>query len=209
MYNKTIIPKRQKSRWQPSHHPHHHRAARGEHRAAAAPDCYPYRRLHSMTVASALSIKELKAELASRRINTTGCSEKSELIALLEQAQSNDPPQAKSNDPPMNPPSEPSSSMTPQATKATPESDADMDTNLARLSNLLDTLPGSLQLLDRKWSEARQDKIRGQLRSVKELLDATSSEGAGLSSWQTRLTEYNELARDFKRIRDLPRNMSG
>lgn len=139
------------------------------------------------------SIRELKAELERRKIDTTGYSEKSELVQLVQAAVA----ASGSSDP------------RGESAPADAEPDLDLDAMLAQLSNLLDTLPASLQLLDRKWSETRQEKVRGQLRSVKQLLDQTAAGGAQEAGWQARLEEYNGLAKDFKRIRDLPRNMNG
>ena len=158
-------------------------------------------------MATALSIKELKQELTRMQIDFTGCSEKSELVALHEAATASTAAAATS-------PSAEAHDGTPikgaeTAAEAAPIDDADMDASLAQLSNLLDTLPGSLTLLDKKWSETRQDKVRGQLRTVKALLDQTAAAGSQLAGWQSRLEEYNEHAKAFKRIRDLPRNMNG
>ena len=55
----------------------------------------------------------------------------------------------------------------------------------------------------------RSQKTKGQLSTIKQLLDATASAGTGSSAWQAKLDEYNRLARDYKRIRDLPRSMNG
>ena len=52
------------------------------------------------------------------------------------------------------------------------------------------------------------DKVEGQLNTVKALLDKTASAQAA-TGWPARQKEYNELLRDFKRIRDLPRNLNG
>ena len=136
------------------------------------------------------SIKEIKAALNARGLDYSGLTEKSELVSLLQKHQ----PQ---------PPSPPSPAEAP------PADSADLEDNLSKINNLLDTLPASLTVLDKKWSEQRCEKIRGQLKTVKSLLDATAISGASNASWQSKLDEFNSLARDFKRIRDLPRNMNG
>lgn len=138
---------------------------------------------------ASLSIKALKQRLADQGVDISGCSEKSELIALLREAESG----AAASTAPANEPLD----------------EISLEEALAKLSNLMDTLPASMQLLDKKWSESRQAKVQGQLKSVKALLDQTAAHGAGQPGWQSRLDEYNALARDFKRIRDLPRNMNG
>ena len=152
---------------------------------------------------SALSIRELKTELSKRKIDCTGCSEKQELVALLRDSSASHEP----NDGVAS--TEPSVDTTEPSIDVGATVPVDMDADLSRISNLLDTLPASLQLLDKKWSEARQDKVRGQLRTVKELLDHTATAGTGNAGWQSRLDEFNTLAREFKKIRDLPRNMNG
>ena len=160
-------------------------------------------------MAASYSIKQLKAELEKRKIDYTGCTEKSELVRLLEAggaggaaASSGTGGTSGTSD------SESAAAATDEAAEP-PEPDADMDTVLSQISNLLDTLPASMQLLDKKWSEARQDKVRGQLRTVKGLLDQTATQGTDVPGWQSRMQEYNDLARAYKKIRDMPRNMNG
>ena len=146
---------------------------------------------------SALSIRELKEQLKARQIDCSGCTEKAELVALLEAATGG--AEASSATP----------SVAPENSDDAEVNPVDTETALAQISNLLDTLPSSITLLDKKWSQTRCDKVQGQLRTVKSLLDHTSAQAASLPGWQARLDEFNTLARDFKRIRDLPRNMNG
>lgn len=136
-----------------------------------------------------MSIKQLKAALDGLSIDYTGCTEKQELVAKLEAVQG--------------------SSSSSASAVASPNDDVDMETSLAKLNNLLDTLPAALELLNKKWSEARQEKTRSQLASIKQLLDQTAARGANDTNWQAKLTEYNGFAREFKRLRDMPRNMNG
>ena len=137
---------------------------------------------------STLSIRDLKQELSRRQLDYSGLSEKSELVELLRKA---------------------SSECETDKSGSAEMADVDIDTTLARLSNLLDTLPASMTLLDKKWSETRQEKVCGQLKTVKHLLDQSTRIGRNNPGWQSRLEEYNQLAREFKKIRDLPRNMDG
>jgi hypothetical protein len=137
---------------------------------------------------AALSVKALKQELASRQVDCTGCTEKSELVERLIEALS---------------------SSGPDGTSSASEPSPDLEASFARMSNLLDTLPASLTLLDNKYSDVRMQKIRGQLNSIKALLDETSAEGSAQNGWHSRLEEYNKFARDFKRLRDMPRSMNG
>ena len=128
-------------------------------------------------------------------------SERGELEKLLEQSQAAQPPSGDTASEPA-----PGTADAP----ASPALSAELlDAELAKISNLLDTLPASLQLLDKKWSEARCEKVASQLKSVKEILGSTSAQASTQAGWQNRLSEYNGLARDFKRIRDLPRSMNG
>ena len=128
-------------------------------------------------------------------------SERGELEKLLQDAQTE---QLSSDDAPSEP--MPSSAA---AQESPSLSDAELDSELSKISNLLDTLPASLQLLDKKWSETRCEKVASQLKSIKEILGRTSAQASTQAGWQNRLSEYNGLARDFKRIRDLPRSMNG
>jgi hypothetical protein len=137
---------------------------------------------------STLSIRDLKQELSRRQLDYSGLSEKSELVELLRKA---------------------SCECETDQSGSAEMADVDIDTTLARLSNLLDTLPASMTLLDKKWSETRQEKVCGQLKTVKHLLDQSTRIGRNNPGWQSRLEEYNQLAREFKKIRDLPRNMDG
>lgn len=136
-----------------------------------------------------MSIKQLKAALDGLSIDYTGCTEKQELVTKLEAEQG--------------------SSSSSASAVASPNDDVDMETSLAKLNNLLDTLPAALELLNKKWSEARQEKTRSQLASIKQLLDQTAARGANDTNWQAKLAEYNGFAREFKRLRDMPRNMNG
>lgn len=136
-----------------------------------------------------MSIKQLKAALDGLSIDYTGCTEKQELVTKLEAVQG--------------------SSSSSASAVASPNDDVDMETSLAKLNNLLDTLPAALELLNKKWSEARQEKTRSQLASIKQLLDQTAARGANDTNWQAKLAEYNGFAREFKRLRDMPRNMNG
>ena len=163
-------------------------------------------------MAASYSIKQLKAELEKRKIDYTGCTEKSELVRLLEKAGGAGSAAASSGTGGSSGTSDSGAKAAAAATDEAvepPEPDADMDTVLSQISNLLDTLPASMQLLDKKWSEARQDKVRGQLRTVKGLLDQTATQGTDVPGWQSRMQEYNDLARAYKKIRDMPRNMNG
>ena len=102
------------------------------------------------------------------------------------------------------------STSSPQAPSSAEQlSQEEIDTELTKISNLLDTLPASMQLLGKKWSETRCEKIASQLSSIKEILNQTSAQASTQAGWQNRLSEYNGFARDFKRIRDLPRSMNG
>ena len=142
--------------------------------------------------ATKLSVRALKDELTRRGIDFSGCNERSELEQLLQHVQ---------------PPSE-----SPPSTSSTPAealSELDLEAELAKISNLLDTLPASMQLLEKKWTGTRQEKISSQLKTVKEILGRTSAQASTLPGWQNRLSEFNTLAREFKRIRDMPRNMEG
>ena len=139
-----------------------------------------------------LSIKQLKAALDELKIDYSACNEKRELVDLYEQ-------HAKTTS------SQPAASADSQSGPA----DADLETTLAKLNNLLDTLPAALELLNRKWSEARSEKTRSQLASIKALLDESASAGAGNANWQAKLDDYNLFARDYKKLRDLPRSMNG
>lgn len=154
-------------------------------------------------MAASYSIKQLKAELEKRRIDYTGCTEKAELICLLEEAGGVGSGGASASG------SAADSCAEAAAASGPPEADTDLDAVLSQISNLLDTLPASMQLLDKKWSEARQEKVRGQLRTVKGLLDQTATQGTDVPGWQARMQEYNDLARAYKKIRDMPRNMNG
>jgi hypothetical protein len=152
-----------------------------------------------------VSIRALKDELGRMGIDFSGCSERRELEELYAQAKPASTSVSASQD------DAASSGSTPAADATPPErlSEAELEAELSKISNLLDTLPAGLQLLDKKWTEARQEKVASQLRSAKEILGRTSAQASALPGWQNRLAEYNGFARDFKRIRDLPRNMSG
>ena len=142
----------------------------------------------------AMSIKQLKAALDELAIDYSSCNEKRELVELYEAARSS---------------SKPVSAPDLQPTPASSSSDADLETNLAKLNNLLDTLPSALELLNRKWSDARSEKTRNQLDSIKALLDESASAGAGNANWKAKLDEYNSFAREYKKLRDMPRSMNG
>ena len=157
-------------------------------------------------MAASYSIKQLKAELEKREIDYTGCTEKAELVHLLEEAGGGAGGDAASSGASGG---GVEAAAAPTPASEPPEDVADMDTVLSRISNLLDTLPASMQLLDKKWSETRQDKVRGQLRTVKGLLDQTATQGSDVPGWQSRMSEYNDLARAYKKVRDMPRNMNG
>ena len=146
-------------------------------------------------MASSLSIKQLKAALDELSIDYSSCNEKRELVDLYEAARSSPKPVSDAGSQP--------------ATPASSSSDADLETNLAKLNNLLDTLPAALELLNRKWSDARSETTRSQLTSIKALLDESASAGSGNANWQAKLDDYNSFAREYKKLRDMPRNMNG
>ena len=157
---------------------------------------------------STLSIRDLKQELSRRQLDYSGLSEKSELVELLRKASCECETDQNAAAGQQSGSREAVESKTDQSGSAE-MADVDIDTTLARLSNLLDTLPARMTLLHKKWSETRQEKVRGQLKTVKELLDQSAPSGTKNLGWQSRLEEYNQLAREFKKIRDLPRNMDG
>ena len=153
------------------------------------------------------SVREVKEELDRLGIDYSGCVEKSELIAKLEAARpsefaSSTAAASSDVDAAGNAPSD-------TAQGASLESEEDVDTSLSKINNLLDTLPASLTLLNKKWSESRSEKTRNQLQTVKELLNRTAARCSNERSWQDKLEEYNGLAKDYKKLRDLPRNMNG
>ena len=119
--------------------------------------------------------------LTRRGIDFSSCSERHELEALLQTS------------------AEKSDHTSEGTAEETPD---DMDTELSKISNLLDTFPASMQLLKRDWSDRRSSKIADQLIRVKELLSLTKKQGGTMPSWHARLIEYNDLAKSFKQIRD-------
>ena len=146
---------------------------------------------------SSMSIKALKAALNDLKMGFSDCNEKHELVSRLVQARA------------MHTTTDQQTQGTSSHRPDTVPQDLDLDTTLAKLNNLLDTLPAALALLDKKWSEARSEKTRGQLASIKSLLDQSAAAGTTNPNWQAKLAEYNEFARDYKRLRDMPRSMNG
>lgn len=150
------------------------------------------------------SIRELKLELDRLGMDYSDCREKSELVEKLAAASSGGPAAS----------SEPAShggdaSAQQRAKPPAAVSDDEVQEHLSKINNLLDTLPASLALLTRSWSEVRSEKAKGQIKAVKALLDATAGSCSNEASWKSKLEEYNSLAKEYKRLRDMPRNMSG
>ena len=153
------------------------------------------------------SIRELKAELDRLGIDYSDCREKGELVAKLENAQPSGDHEKRSAE--SSAPAADGETPHPPAPSVPLSAEEDIEASLSKINNLLDTLPASLTLLNKKWSDTRSDKTRGQLRSVKEQLDATATRCSSERSWQEKLEEYNALAKEYKKLRDLPRNMNG
>jgi hypothetical protein len=153
--------------------------------------------------AAIMSVRELKRALDECGADYTGCTEKHELVARLAESRAG-AGTAAGGPPPL--PADPAAGGPPPLPA---DPGVDFEASLAQMNNLLDTLPGALTLLDKKWSDARSQKVRGQLSSIKEHLDRTASAGATDSNWQAKLAEYNDFAKQYKRLRDLPRNMDG
>ena len=144
------------------------------------------------------SIRELKLELDRLGVDYADCREKSELVEKLAAAQSSSADTTASSEP---------AAQGDASTAAI--SDEEVQEHLSKINNLLDTLPASLALLTKSWSETRSEKTKGQIKAVKALLDATAGSMSNDASWKAKLEEYNSLAKEYKRLRDMPRNMSG
>ena len=124
---------------------------------------------------AAMSIRELKKALDESGADYSDCNEKHELVTRLEEVRA---AAGQSEDP---------SRSAREAPAAPPSDNVDFEDSLAKMNNLLDTLPGALTLLDKKYSDARSQKVRGQLASIKEHLDQTAAAGATNPNWHAKL----------------------
>ena len=88
-----------------------------------------------------MSIRELKAELDRLGVDYSDCREKSELVEKLAVAQGSTTASA-------------SDAEASSAAPAAAQEDVDVEASLAQMNNLLDTLPSSITLLSKKWSDA-------------------------------------------------------
>jgi hypothetical protein len=138
---------------------------------------------------ASLSIKQLKAALDELKIDYSNCIEKKEFVDLYEAS----PASWVQNE----------RQWLESGSQSGPSVDIDLETSLAKINNLLETLPSALEMLNSKWSDARGEKTRSQLASVKALLDESASTGAGNAHWQAKLDDYNSFAREYKKLRDV------
>ena len=95
--------------------------------------------LFLVRMSSSLSVKQIKAELDRLNIDYSGVCEKRELVEMLGAHQRAPSASTSGSD---------------------ADNDADLETSLMKITNLLDTLPSALQLLDSKFSETCAPGVR-------------------------------------------------